>query len=87
MVNREGDKNLFVDSFQKFKENIKDSDLLDLFSSKEKALNFNLKSFGISLLCKLLLLIKYLNNLVDNEFQEDLQKFLKVNLMGSEVLT
>jgi len=87
LAHGEGDKTLFVDSFKKFKENIQDSDLLNLFTNKEKALNFNLKSFGISLLCKLLLLIKYLNNLVDNEFQEDLQKFLKVNLMESEALT
>lgn len=82
-----GDSRLFVDSFKKFKDSIQESELLDLFSTKEKALNSNLKSFGISLLCKLLLLVKYLNNLVDNEFQEDLQKFLKVNLMGSEVST
>jgi len=78
---------LFIDSFQKFKQNIKETDLTDLFSTKEKALNFNLKNFGISLLCKLLLLIKYLNTLVDNEFQADLQTFLKTNLLKSEALT
>jgi len=87
LAKREGDKKLFVDSFQKFKKSIQESDLLNLFSNKEKTLNSNLKSFGISLLCKLLLLIKYLNNLVDNEFQEDLHKFLKTNLLESEVST
>ncbi len=87
LTKREGNKTLFVDSFQKFKKSIEESDLLNLFTTKEKSLNSNLKSFGISLLCKLLLLIKYLNNLVDNEFQEDLQKFLKTNLLKSEVST
>lgn len=87
LVEREQDKTLFIDSFQKFKNSIQESDLLNLFSNKEKTLNSNLKSFGISLLCKLLLLIKYLNNLVDNEFQEDLQKFLKTNLLESEAST
>ena len=87
LAKREADKTLFVDSFKKFKETMQESDLLSLFTTKEKALNFNLKSFGISLLCKLLLLIKYLNNLVDNEFQEDLQKFIKSNLLESEAST
>lgn len=87
LAKEKGEGRLFVDSFKKFKDSIQESELLDLFSTKEKALNSNLKSFGISLLCKLLLLVKYLNNLVDNEFQADLQKFLKVNLMGSEVAT
>jgi hypothetical protein len=87
LASRGEDTSLFVDSFQKFKDSIQDSELLNLFANKEKSINFNLKNFGISLLCKLLLLIKYLNNLVDNEFQEDLQKFLKVNLMESGVAT
>jgi hypothetical protein len=87
LAKREEGKDFSVDSFQKFKESIEKSDLLNLFTTKEKSLNSNLKSFGISLLCKLLLLIKYLNNLVDNEFQEDLQKFLKTNLLNSEVST
>jgi hypothetical protein len=85
LTKREGGNTLFVDSFQKFKESMKESDLLNLFEKKEKSLNFNLKSFGISLLCKLLLLTKYLNNLVDNEFQADLQKFIKVNLLETGV--
>ncbi|MFX1504672.1 MAG: hypothetical protein ACFFDC_01035 [Promethearchaeota archaeon] len=83
---RDDATSLFVDSFQKFKDNLENPELLDLFNTKEKALNFNLKNFGISLLCKLLLLIKYLNNLVDNEFQADLHQFIKSNLL-SEVRT
>ena len=87
LAKRGEDKTLFIDSFQKFKNLVQDSDLLNLFSTKEKTLNSNLKSFGISLLCKLLLLTKYLNNLVDNEFQQDLHKFLKINLLETGAST
>ena len=71
----------FTDSYEKFKEKVNESEFLDLFRRKTGTIDFNLKNFGISLLCKLLLLTKYVNELVDNEFQEDLQEFLKINFI------
>ncbi|KKM71685.1 hypothetical protein LCGC14_1428140 [marine sediment metagenome] len=81
---------LFVDSLKKFRAEVRGSNLENLIKSKCKAMDFNLKSFGISILCKLLLLTKYVNNLVDNDFQEDLTKFVALELANeklSEVLT
>lgn len=73
----------FTDPFEKFKEKLQDTDFLELLRRKAGSIEFNLKNFGISLLCKLLLLVKYINELVDNEFQNDLQEFLKKNILES----
>ncbi len=82
-VKREDHKeisNHFIDSYKKFKADIQDTDLLELLRHKTSTIDFNLKNFGISLLCKLLLLVKYVNELVDNDFQSDLQEFLHINI-------
>ncbi len=82
-VKKEDDKeisNHFIDSYKKFKADIQDTDLLELLRNKTSTIDFNLKNFGISLLCKLLLLVKYVNELVDNDFQSDLQEFLHINI-------
>ncbi len=82
-VKKEDDKetsNHFIDSYKKFKADIQDTDLLELLRHKTSTIDFNLKNFGISLLCKLLLLVKYVNELVDNDFQSDLQEFLHINI-------
>ncbi len=71
----------FTDSYEKFKSRIQDTDFLNLLQQKTGSIDFSLKSFGISLLCKLVLLITYLNKLVDNDFQQDLQEFLKSNIL------
>jgi len=71
----------FIDSYQKFKVQLKESDLQELVDTKQNTVDFNLKSFGISLLCKLLLLIKSVNELVDNEFQKDLHEFLRSQIL------
>ncbi len=89
-INTEETKSLFVNSLKQFKTEIQGSNLENLIKKKGRALEFNLKNFGISILCKLLLLTKYVNNLVDNDFQEDLTEFVKLNLSNeklSEVLT
>ena len=78
-------RDLFVDSYEKFKEKAKKSELLELMKTKMGSIEFSLKDFGISLLCKLLLLIKYLNELVDNDFQEDLKEFLKIHVMKESI--
>jgi hypothetical protein len=78
----------FMNSYEKFKTRIQDSEFKDLLSNKPSAIDFNLKSFGISLLCKLLLLIKSVNELVDNDFQKDLHEFLQsqiINQLETEV--
>ncbi|KKN15330.1 hypothetical protein LCGC14_0987100 [marine sediment metagenome] len=83
-------KSLFVDSLKQFNDEVRGSSLESLIKKKGPNLQFNLKSFGISLLCKLLLLTKYVNNLVDNNFQDDLNQFVKINLVEeklSEALT
>ncbi|MFW9970977.1 MAG: hypothetical protein ACFFDF_12340 [Candidatus Odinarchaeota archaeon] len=72
---------LFIDSYEKFKAQCKNSDLQQLLTTKPSSMEFNLKSFGISLLCKLLLLIKSVNELVDNDFQKDLHEFLKSQIL------
>ena len=82
-IKRKDDKetsNHFIDSYKKFKADIQDTDLLELLRHKTSTIDFNLKNFGISLLCKLLLLVKYVNELVDNDFQSDLQEFLHINI-------
>ncbi|MFW9821590.1 MAG: hypothetical protein ACFFE4_01560 [Candidatus Thorarchaeota archaeon] len=81
LTSEDKDNTLFVDSLHTFKEQVKKSELFELIKTKEKTLDFNLKNFGISLLCKLLLLVKYVNTLVDNEFQEDLHKYLMTNIL------
>ncbi|KKN13017.1 hypothetical protein LCGC14_1010620 [marine sediment metagenome] len=83
-------KSLFADSLKQFNDQVRGSNLESLIKKKGATLQFNLKSFGISLLCKLLLLTKYINNLVDNDFQNDLSQFVKINLVDerlSEVLS
>ncbi len=73
----------FTDSFEKFKDRIQGTNLLDLLKKKTDSVDFNLKNFGISLLCKLLLLVTYVNQIVDNEFQHDLQEFMRTNILKS----
>ncbi|KKL76413.1 hypothetical protein LCGC14_2045130, partial [marine sediment metagenome] len=73
----------FTEAYEKFKERIQETDLMELLRKKTGSVEFNLKNFGISLLCKTLLLVKQVNELVDNEFQNDLQEFLKRNIFES----
>lgn len=73
----------FTEAYEKFKEKIQETDLMELLRKKTGSVEFNLKNFGISLLCKTLLLVKQVNELVDNEFQNDLQEFLKKNIFES----
>ncbi len=73
----------FAEAYEEFKERIQETDLIELLRKKTGSVEFNLKSFGISLLCKTLLLVKQVNELVDNEFQNDLQEFLKKNIFES----
>jgi hypothetical protein len=78
----------FMNSYEKFRTRIQSSEFKDLLKNKPSAIDFNLKSFGISLLCKLLLLIKSVNELVDNDFQKDLHEFLQsqiINQLETEV--
>ncbi|MFX1344146.1 MAG: hypothetical protein ACFFBC_00115 [Promethearchaeota archaeon] len=77
LTTKEELKLLFEDSYKKFQADLQNSTVLDLLKSKQGTFEFNMKSFGISLLCKLLLLVKYFNVLVDNDFQEDLNAFLQ----------
>ena len=81
---------LFVDSLKKFKSEIQGSNFEKLIKKKGKILQSSLKSFCISLLCNLLLVTKYVNNLVGNDTQGDLTEFVKMELINekiSEVLT
>jgi len=73
----------FINSYEQFKAKIQDTDLIDLIKCKTNTIDFSLKNFGISLLCKLLLLTKYVNELVNNDFQNDLSEFLKDNILKS----
>ncbi len=73
----------FTEAYEKFKEKIQETDLIELLRKKTGSVEFNLKNFGMSLLCKTLLLVKQVNELVDNEFQNDLQEFLKKNIFES----
>ncbi len=73
----------FSEAYEKFKTKIQETDLIELLRKKTGSVEFNLKNFGISLLCKTLLLVKQVNELVDNEFQNDLQEFLKKNIFES----
>ncbi|MFW9939443.1 MAG: hypothetical protein ACFFFT_00285 [Candidatus Thorarchaeota archaeon] len=77
LTTKEELKLLFEDSYKKFQADLQNSSLQDLLKSKQSTFEFNMKNFGISLLCKLLLLVKYFNVLVDNDFQEDLNAFLQ----------
>jgi len=72
----------FITSYEKFKSQIEDTGMLDLLKNKPSTVDFNLKNFGISLLCKLLLLIKSVNELVDNDFQKDLHEFLRSQILN-----
>ena len=80
---QKSEKVLFTEAYEKFKVKIKETDLNELLRKKTGSVEFNLKNFGISLLCKTLLLVKQVNELVDNEFQNDLQEFLKKNIFES----
>jgi hypothetical protein len=79
-------KHLFEDSYHKFLKDFQTSQVQDMVTSKQSTLDFNMKNFGISLLCKLLLLVKYFNVLVDNDFQGDLNTFLQQNLLDTKKL-
>jgi hypothetical protein len=72
----------FMDSYEKFKSQFKNAKINNILENKPNAIDFNLKSFGISLLCKLLLLIKSVNELVDNDFQKDLHEFLQAQILN-----
>jgi len=77
-------KLLFEDSYKKFQADLQNSSVKDLLKSKQGTIEFNMKNFGISLLCKLLLLVKYFNELVDNDFQEDLNAFLQHSMLENK---
>lgn len=79
-------QHLFEDSYHKFLRDFQDTQVQEKISSKQNGLDFNMKNFGISLLCKMLMLVKYFNELVDNDFQEDLQTFLQQNLLDAKKL-
>ncbi|MBA7515050.1 hypothetical protein ES705_07088 [subsurface metagenome] len=79
-------KLLFEDSYKKFQADLQKSNIQDVLKSKQNTLEFNMKNFGISLLCKLLLLVKYFNVLVDNDFQDDLNTFLQHNMLENKKL-
>lgn len=72
----------FIDSYEKFKAQFKNSEIQELLENKPSTMDFNLKNFGFSLLCKLLLLIKSVNELVDNDFQKDLHQFLRDQILN-----
>ena len=77
---------LFIDSFKKFRDKVDDSQFSELIKNKQSSIDFNLKNFAISLLCKLLLLVKYLNILVDNEIQRELNEFLVYNILNNPTM-
>jgi len=79
-------KLLFEDSYKKFQADLKKSNIQNVLKSKQNTLEFNMKNFGISLLCKLLLLVKYFNVLVDNDFQDDLNTFLQHSMFENKKL-
>jgi hypothetical protein len=72
----------FMDSYEKFKAQFKEAEINTILENKPSAIEFKMKSFGISLLCKLLLLIKSVNELVDNDFQKDLHEFLQAQILN-----
>jgi len=75
------DTKQFINSYEQFKSQIQDTNIQELLKSRPSTLDFNLKNFGISLLSKLLLLTKYVNELVDNDFQKDLHEFLRTQIL------
>jgi hypothetical protein len=77
-------QHLFEDSYHKFLKDFQNSQVNDMVKSKQ--MEFNMKNFGISLLCKMLLLVKYFNELVDNDFQDDLHTFLQQNILDAKKL-
>ncbi|MFX1487570.1 MAG: hypothetical protein ACFFBI_00360 [Promethearchaeota archaeon] len=70
-------KDFLCDSYRLFKERIQD---LELLNTKPDFIHKSMKKFGISLLCMVLLFVKCVNNLMENEFQNDLNDFLKNNI-------
>jgi hypothetical protein len=72
----------FIISYEQFKTQFQETEMAKLLKSKPEAVDFNLKKFGISLLCKLLLLMKYVNELVDNDFQKELHEFLYTQILN-----
>ena len=76
-------QHLFEDSYHKFLRDFQNSQVNDM---KTNQMEFNMKNFGISLLCKMLLLVKYFNELVDNDFQDDLHTFLQQNILDAKKL-
>lgn len=78
--------NSFIDSYKKFKKSIQNTDLIKFIKLKTSTIDFSLKHFGMSLFCKLLLMVKYLNILVDNEFQTELNEFLKNQILNGIIM-
>ncbi|MFX1478630.1 MAG: hypothetical protein ACFFCI_10930 [Promethearchaeota archaeon] len=78
-------QHLFEDSYQKFKDLLNEPNLQKYLKAKQNTIDFELKNFGMSLLCKLLLLVKYMNTLVDNDFQSDLHKFLQYSMFETKI--
>jgi hypothetical protein len=86
VATKEDIRTLFEDSLQKFKAEIKEAKMHETLEKKRNSLDSNIKDFGMSLLCKLLLLVKYLNLLAENDFQEDLTTFLQHSFMENKAL-
>ena len=72
----------FKESYEKFKRAIKDSSIGDLIRSKSKPFDHALKEFGISLLCRALMIVSHLNILLNNDFKNDLNSFLRLNVLN-----
>ncbi len=72
----------FKDSYEKFKDVIEQSKIGNLIKYKSKSFDHALREFGISLLCRVLLTISHLNTLLENDFEKDLNTFLKSNVLN-----
>ncbi len=79
-------REFYKNSYEDFEKNITENKTNIIIQEKKINIISNLKTFGVSLLCRILLLIKYLNEIVGNEINQDIFHFLNNHIINKNIL-
>ncbi len=71
----------FEDSFLRFSKNLQESALTDILENRKPIIKFKLREYNVSIACRLLLLLKYLNKFLDDGLNNDIKDFLIQNFL------
>ena len=80
---------LFEDSYERFKAQLTKEDVNILKGEQADLTLVKIRKLGTSLVFRLLLFLRYLNDIVGNDIESDIREFLRFNFrtMYPEVVT